>query len=661
MTRQNRIVLFLFFILGIFGLFYLSSGNIIPVGQTDTILFACLMMLAFSILFVEHFFTKPADVLASNIAILLMLSPLREHLDKMGIWYTIFYSYNLVLLFSSFTALFLLDSDKSEKSFENTLSSILKKFAVHFGNAKVLYGGLFILTMLFYVDSQSIEFLLLFLFSSLILFCEPKKFIDEISIKKHRAGNDIGEIIGVQSRNIFLTKLFTKRVPVKRFDFVQFRYAMGSEKTLHRGMIVDNYFLNQEQWVKVLSNNEIRQAFAEYPEDEIKKDNILYKLEQNEEKPEFLDRFVGVVIDGSTIQRLRFEYGQYAKMGTISEGALLTVNIRNTPVLYQVVQGITEVETLESKNESGFIVGEAVQLGVWNADKTTFEKFGWVPEINSPVYVAPSIDEVNAGEGETVVGSIPDTNYPAILRMDEAVTHHTAILGVTGVGKSVFSRQLIKDIVENDTKAIIVDFTGEHKDKLQSDLAPKLIIPSGTKLADYKSRIKSFLDSDEKAAIFEIPDMADSAGMFRAIDAFFNNIFLIAKENKANENLQKICIVLEEAHTVVPEWNFISEREYQNIVNRIAQIALQGRKYEVGFIVIAQRTANVAKTILTQCNTIIAFRQFDNTSSEFLANYLGPDMIKALPSLEDRTAIAVGKAFKANIPMIFRVPDIEEN
>ena len=76
---------------------------------------------------------------------------------------------------------------------------------------------------------------------------------------------------------------------------------------------------------------------------------------------------------------------------------------------------------------------------------------------------------------------------------------------------------------------------------------------------------------------------------------------------------------------------------------------------------IAQRIANVAKTILTQCITIIAFRQFDNTSSEFLANYLGPEMIKALPSLEDQTAIAVGKAFKANIPMIFRVPDIDED
>ena len=206
-----------------------------------------------------------------------------------------------------------------------------------------------------------------------------------------------------------------------------------------------------------------------------------------------------------------------------------------------------------------------------NAEKTTFEKFGWVPEINSPVYVAPSIQEVNAGEGETVVGSIPNTNYPAILRMDEAVTHHTAILGVTGVGKSVFSRKLVRDITQFDTKVIIVDFTGEHKSKLD-DLSPEMIIPAGT-TGEYKTHTK-FLASDKTTAIFEIPDMVESAKMFNAISTFFKNVF--AKENKGTEKERRVCVVLEEAHTIVPEWNFISDNNYKPIVNQIAQIRLPG-------------------------------------------------------------------------------------
>jgi DNA helicase HerA-like ATPase len=123
-----------------------------------------------------------------------------------------------------------------------------------------------------------------------------------------------------------------------------------------------------------------------------------------------------------------------------------------------------------------------------------------------------------------------------------------------------------------------------------------------------------------------------------------------------------VCVVLEEAHTVIPEWNFIGveERKAQSLVNSISQIALQGRKYNVGFIVVAQRTANVSKTVLTQCNTIVAFQQFDKTSADFLLNYMGTEMVAALPALRFRQAIAVGKAFRSGIPVIFEVPEIQE-
>jgi len=88
---------------------------------------------------------------------------------------------------------------------------------------------------------------------------------------------------------------------------------------------------------------------------------------------------------------------------------------------------------------------------------------------------------------------------------------------------------------------------------------------------------------------------------------------------------------------------------------------LQGRKYNVGLLVIAQRTANVSKTILTQCNSIIAFQEFDKTSSDFLSNYFGQEISSTLPNLKFRQAIAAGKAFKSNVPMIFEVPEINED
>ena len=105
----------------------------------------------------------------------------------------------------------------------------------------------------------------------------------------------------------------------------------------------------------------------------------------------------------------------------------------------------------------------------------------------------------------------------------------------------------------------------------------------------------------------------------------------------------------------------VSDYASRATVNSIAQIALQGRKYNIGFIVIAQRTANVSKTVLTQCNSIIAFQELDKTSNEFLSSYLGQEYIRTLSSLKFKTAIATGKAFRSTAPMIFEVPHIKEN
>jgi len=50
------------------------------------------------------------------------------------------------------------------------------------------------------------------------------------------------------------------------------------------------------------------------------------------------------------------------------------------------------------------------------------------------------------------IGSIPETNFPVIINKELALTHHTAVLGVTGTGKSVFSRNLIREYLKDDIK-----------------------------------------------------------------------------------------------------------------------------------------------------------------------------------------------------------------
>lgn len=669
-------------------IFYFWQGQLLPSSSYATLIFTSLLMVSFVTLFLEHWFTKPTDVLAASISILLVLAPLRQELIELGIWYVVFFSYNLVMAIAALLALLLLDSDKSSSNLQNRVSYHLKNFATTFGNGRLLYYALFILTLLFYVDSQSAFFIVLFLYSAAILLVEPKRFVLQLVRNNPSQSDDIGEIFGVQSKNTFLVKLYNERKPVRRFDFVEFRYSMEETGTVRKGLIIDNYLLNQQQWVKVLTTPDIANTIGTAPIHDRIEDNVVYKLTP-ENTEQLLNRFVGLVVDDSTIPRLRFEYGSRVP---VAEGMLLEVPVGTDSVLYQIVQGATDIEILESKNEAGFIVGQAAQLGTWNGETLSFDRFGWVPEVSSPVYLANTIEPIDPPESEFLVGHIPETNFPILLNKQDAITHHLAILGVTGSGKSVFARNLIRHFAEDGTKFICVDFTNEYSGKFIDLGVNPLVAPEPSeemfKAIDaitaekakfpnqqnantiaqnekvltkhFGDGIERFLKSDEKIAIFELPDVSNTTGILDYTKWFFKTLFQIAR---AESNYGKqVCVVLEEAHTVVPEWNFVGadDRGAQALVNSISQIALQGRKYNIGFMVVAQRTANVSKTVLTQCNSVIAFQQFDKTSADFLTNYMGSDMVEALPMLRQRQAIAVGKAFRSGIPSIFQVPDITE-
>ena len=361
-------------------------------------------MLSFVTLFLEHFFTTPTDVIASTIAILLLLAPLQSHLDKMGRWYWLFFSYNLLLLATSLIALLLLDQNKSTTCTQNRVSAILKRFSVYFGRGRFLFFVLLFLTLIFYADSRSPEFLVVSASAGVILLIDPKEFVPS-SWKSRRAklGLDIGQIIGVQSRNTFLAKLIRS---VWRFgDLIRFNFAtrMDESHRVYKRLIVDNFLLNEQQWIKILSTDDIRKGLGSDAETERGAPNVVFKLQRCTE-PEFLARFVGVVIDESSIMKLRFDYGARVK---VAESNLLEAHVSGKKILYQITQASTEVEALEHKDEAGLVVGECVQLGIWDLKRLLFEKFGWVPDVNTPLFLASEAPTFVIQPDEKQVGTIP--------------------------------------------------------------------------------------------------------------------------------------------------------------------------------------------------------------------------------------------------------------
>jgi hypothetical protein len=122
-------------------------------------------------------------------------------------------------------------------------------------------------------------------------------------------------------------------------------------------------------------------------------------------------------------------------------------------------------------------------------------------------------------------------------------------------------------------------------------------------------------------------------------------------------NEARLCLVLEEAHSLVPEWNSVAYEGDKQATNGTAKAILQGRKYGFGCLLVTQRTANVTKSILNQCNTIFGLRVFDATGIDFLRNYIGTDYAGVLATLPDRQCVAFGAALNSQFPLIVELND----
>ena len=644
---KNRFIIFgIFFIVFIIVQYFTFSTFLPSTDTKDLWFYSGIFMALFSVLFIEPYYTSPKNVITNTIPLLLVFLSIKTDFNNQMFWWSAV-SVFILLLLASIIAMALDDKNKSPDHLKNRVANTLKNLVVIIGRGKVLYSSIFLYFLLTYYSIQNFYTLILFVIWFFIVLIDPKQIHNSFSlIVKKENSDQIGEIFGVQSRKIFLVKLFEDRKSIIKFDVVKFRYSMQDTKDFTiTGIVFDTYLLNQEKWAKVLQLGNSKK------ENEKLEKNIVYKISDSIEidatnKELKVDNLVGIVIENSTIGKIKFEYSK--KNDDLQEGDLLELKIGTKRLFYQVIAGSTEKERLEARNETGFIEGEAIQLGEWQNDKLSFQKFGWVPSINTPLFKADTSDITvsNFEYPQYKLGIIPGTSLPSVVDLSEAVSHHMALLGVTGSGKSFLTQKIIEELLQ-DTKVICIDFTGEWKKKLDTS---KYEIISKDDVGTYLAGV------DKKVGVFELPALSNTTDVLKETQSFLENVFNYAKK-KYDENIPvKVALVLEEAHTITPETSFLGDMgDYSSnkaLVNKMTQVALQGRKYGVGLLVIAQRTANVSKTVLTQCNTVICFQAFDETSFTFLGNYVGKDMVQALPNLKQYHAVVAGKTGRSKMPII---------
>jgi hypothetical protein len=407
------------------------------------------------------------------------------------------------------------------------------------------------------------------------------------------------------------------------------------------------------------------------------------------------DPVVGYVAPGSAMNAIRVAAPAAVSDLSIEEGRLLAAKVRGREVLFQITGASTQEETLGDETHGRFRV-DAQKLGCWNPDKHAFDLIPWLPDPGTPVALKTREEANFEAEG---IGFVPGSRFAIRYHPVRAVTHNTAILGILGSGKTTLARELICRNIAEDIKVLVLDITEQYAPfydslvpaqeasdrvaRINAALAPL----HGSRMPDaenyfgsrgefsrqIKRDIGEFLANDDPIRIydpvklngttidgtFKRQGQAESLRELSLVEKTSYIAFALLQESQSlGETEQgRVCLVIEEAHSLTPEPSDGLNKEDVRAVVTTARSVLQGRKYGYGCTLITQRTANVTKTILNQCHTVFALRSYDQTGMAFLANYLGDQYSRLLSAMPQYHCVAFGEGISSSAPVVIRLND----
>ncbi|MCG8089744.1 MAG: hypothetical protein JAY62_08350 [Candidatus Thiodiazotropha endolucinida] len=247
MPKDQRITVFLATLVLLLVGYFIFKTPLDALSNKGIVIISALIMLSFTTLLAEHFFTRPTDVVASSVSILLLLSPIHSELKDMELWYWIFWGYSSAMLVTSLLSFFLLSPEKSPNDQINKASAILKTIAIRFGNGRFLWFSLFALCVLFYVDNQSPLFLVLFAYATFLLIIDPKKALISINTLVSQQEAAVAELFGIQSSSAYLAKVYPDSPSIRRFDVTGFVTNTGGTERWKAGLVIEAYELNENE------------------------------------------------------------------------------------------------------------------------------------------------------------------------------------------------------------------------------------------------------------------------------------------------------------------------------------------------------------------------------------------------------------------------------
>ena len=717
LKQPQRIIVATIYLILVFVCVSLLGGNIkeLLIGATDESIwfYSGILLIIMGQYVTEPFFSTPADCLSNSVATMLAMLSIQNKPGFALYWYI--FSFCLILMILSIVAM-------ATKDINSNFSRAVYFFVNKIGSAKILFSIIYLVSAYSYffntnklnylIVSIAIWICIMFLHiaenivafvCSLIKTLNQKEQIEYIG-DVIKSTNSVLRTVEIKKENI--SKIGNQSLVVVESIDGNFEIGVVSNISKHLDALwVDIILLNENGKAIIVdktSLNFMRKATTNnvYLIDKTMLSDQLSEVVKNNDVLTNRKNLVGFIMPNSDINIINFSI--IANTNRIKEGTIIKVLIKNTYVLYQIINGLTKEVSEEKGNNYGYICGKARKLGVYSYENNQLSIVPWVPNINEMVYLIDENDNIDLKEiAQTSIGRLPNSDMKIkISDINKLVTHNTAILGILGVGKSCLTFELISKILnQSDCKIICIDITNQyHTEKgLLSYVDKELIINDFRKeyidkikeesektgssdrpsewgnLESYKQNIalliKAFFDSEKKVLILN----PDSHSVTRAASAFkVQELFeltsvektrIISEEilkycmEQGQVDVARCCVVMEEAHSLVPEWNSVSSSGDQNATNGTSKVILQGRKYGLGCILVTQRTANVTKSILNQCNSIFALRVYDDTGKSFLENYIGSDYSSTLPTLEERHAIVTGKALGLKQPVVIQLND----
>ena len=154
-------------------------------------------------------------------------------------------------------------------------------------------------------------------------------------------------------------------------------------------------------------------------------------------------------------------------------------------------------------------------------------------------------------------------------------------------------------------------------------------------------------DQHDKLGGVKIVDFSEvPSDMLPLIISLVAKVAFSIQQWMPTEHRHPLALFCDEAHLYIPERQSTSGGE-GFAVNTFERIAKEGRKYGVGLVVISQRPSEVNRTVLSQCNNLVAMR-LTNGDDQNVVRRLLPDSLGGfsdlLPVLDTGEALVVGDA-----------------